>query len=80
LTCSSLWTFEADRRLELVAADGDEVWGLLPDEEGGAHLVRFTLHPLEGGLAGVGEDRGDGPGVSQNRSETELPEGVAGGG
>jgi hypothetical protein len=44
-----LWTFEADRRLELVAADGDEVWGLLPDEEGGAHLVRFTLHPLEGG-------------------------------
>jgi hypothetical protein len=22
-----LWTFEADRRLELVAADGDEVWG-----------------------------------------------------
>ena len=80
MTCSSLWTFEADRRLDLVAADGDEVWGLLPDEEGGPHLVRFTLRMLGGGLADRGEDRGDGPGVSQNRSETELPEGVAGGG
>jgi hypothetical protein len=44
-----LWTFKADRRLKLVAAKGEEVWGLLPDEEGETQLLRYTLSPLEGG-------------------------------
>jgi hypothetical protein len=42
-------TFEANRRLKLVAADGEDVWGLLPDVEGETHLVRYRLSPLEGG-------------------------------
>jgi hypothetical protein len=43
------WTFEADRRLELVAANGEEVWGLLREDQGAIRLIRFRLHQLEVG-------------------------------
>jgi hypothetical protein len=43
------WTFEADRRLKLVAANGEEVWGLLREDQDGIHLIRFRLRQLEGG-------------------------------
>jgi hypothetical protein len=43
------WTFEADRRLKLVAANGEEVWGLLREDQDVIHLIRFRLRQLEGG-------------------------------
>ncbi len=46
----ALRTLEADRRLTLIAADGDQVWGRLPDDDGrGVRLVRFRVGPAEGG-------------------------------
>jgi hypothetical protein len=34
-----------DRRLEIINADGDAVWGMLPDDAGMQVLTRFTLQP-----------------------------------
>lgn len=44
-----LRTLDLPRELGILAADGREVWGVVPREQGGVDVVRYHVRPVDGG-------------------------------